>query len=187
MVLGLDCHLHVVADDAGAAPARRHRAAVGIGERDLLIGRGQHLLLDRREALHLAFELRELLLELLRLGRERLRRLLQVGRVELAEIARDALLQLRPPPLHLRAREVPVAVVDRLELAAVDGDACRREQPHLRGTARRTARTPCGSPAHCPCGNRRSSCGRARAGRAATSPRDCGPPRARAAGSTARG
>ena len=66
-----------------------------------------------------------------RLGRERLRRLLPIGRVELAQIARDALLELRPAPLHLGLREVPVAIVDRLELAAVDRDARRREQTHL--------------------------------------------------------
>jgi hypothetical protein len=48
---GLDGNLHVVADHARAAAARRHRTRVGIGERDLLIGCGQHLLLDRRELL----------------------------------------------------------------------------------------------------------------------------------------
>ena len=32
VVLRLDRHLHVVADDAGAAAARCHRARVGIGE-----------------------------------------------------------------------------------------------------------------------------------------------------------
>src|SRR3982074_1862422 len=55
--------LHVVPDDAGTAPTRRHRAGVRIGERDLLVGRGEHLFLDRREALHLPFEFREFFLE----------------------------------------------------------------------------------------------------------------------------
>ena len=32
MMLGLNCHLDVAADDARTAPARRHRATVGIGE-----------------------------------------------------------------------------------------------------------------------------------------------------------
>ncbi len=68
---------------------------------------------------------------MLRLGGKRLRRLLPVGRVELGEIAGNALLQLRAPPLHLALREVLVAVVDRLELAAVDGHARRGEQAHL--------------------------------------------------------
>jgi len=34
-------------------------------------------------------------------------------------------------PLHLSAREVAIAVVHRLELTAVDGDARLHQQPHL--------------------------------------------------------
>jgi len=49
----------------------------------------------------------------------------------LAQIARNALLELCPAPLYLRAREVPVAVVHRLELAAIDGNARCRKQTHL--------------------------------------------------------
>ena len=45
MMLGIDGDLHVVADNAGATAARCHRTAVGIGQGDLLIGRGKHLLL----------------------------------------------------------------------------------------------------------------------------------------------
>jgi hypothetical protein len=96
MVLGIDRNLHVVPDDAGTAPTRRHRAGVRIGERDLLVGRGEHLFLDRREALHLNFEFREFFLEPRRLERERLRRLLPIRRVELAEIPRT-------PPSHRAA------------------------------------------------------------------------------------
>src|SRR5689334_15406669 len=48
VVVGIDRDLHVVANHARATVARRHRAAVGIGERDLLIGRGQHQLFHRR-------------------------------------------------------------------------------------------------------------------------------------------
>ena len=58
-----------------------------------------------------------------RLRGKRFRWLLQVGGVELAQIPRHALLDLSKPALHLRAREILVAVVDRFELAAVDGDA----------------------------------------------------------------
>ena len=32
VVLGIDGNLHIVADDAGTTPARRHRTAVGIGQ-----------------------------------------------------------------------------------------------------------------------------------------------------------
>jgi hypothetical protein len=72
MVLGLDRDLHVVADDAGASAARRHRARVGIGERDLLIGALEHPRLDVGEAAHLVPELRDLLPQPGGLGRERL-------------------------------------------------------------------------------------------------------------------
>src|SRR4029077_16854407 len=66
-----------------------------------------------------------------RLRRERVRWLLQVGSVELAQIPRHAFLDLSKPALHLRAREILVAVVDRLELAAVDGDARLRQKAYL--------------------------------------------------------
>ena len=38
VVLGIDRDLHIVADDTGAAPARGHRATVGIGQGYLAIG-----------------------------------------------------------------------------------------------------------------------------------------------------
>src|SRR5258705_12351725 len=68
---------------------------------------------------------------MLRLGAKRLCRRLPVGSVELTEIPCDALLELGAAPLDLAAREVFVAVVDCLELAAVDGHACSGEQAHL--------------------------------------------------------
>jgi hypothetical protein len=46
-----------------------------------------------------------------RLRRVRQRRLLPIGAVHLMRIARDAFLDLLHAPLHLGAREVPVAVV----------------------------------------------------------------------------
>ena len=80
--------------------------------------------------MHLACELGELLLEMHGLRCERFRWVLQIGRIELREIARDALLQLRPPPLDFALREVLVTRVDRLELRSVDGDARFRQQSH---------------------------------------------------------
>src|SRR5215470_13639175 len=65
------------------------------------------------------------------LGIKRLRWLLPVRGVELAQVARYALLNLRQPTFHLRAREILVTVVDRFELAAIDGDARRRQQAKL--------------------------------------------------------
>jgi hypothetical protein len=53
---------------------------------------------------------------------------LPVGSVELPQIPRDTLLKLLHAPVHLGAREVLVAIVDRFELAAVNGDAGLREQ-----------------------------------------------------------
>ena len=58
-------------------------------------------------------------------------RLLPVGRIKLAQIAPDALLQLGTPSFHLRPCEVLVPVVHGLELAAIDGNARRREKTHL--------------------------------------------------------
>jgi hypothetical protein len=100
MVLGVDGHLHIVADDAGATPARRHRATIRIGERDLLIGRGEHLLLVSRELRHLLLELYKLLFEPGCLRSQGLRGLLPVGGIELGQIPRDALFKLRAPPFH---------------------------------------------------------------------------------------
>jgi hypothetical protein len=131
MMLGIDGDLHVVADDAGAAAARCHRTTVGIGQGDLLIGRGKHLLLVDNKLGHLLFQLRQLLGEPRHLRGQCFRRFLPVGRIELAQIARRALLQLGPPPLHLCPGEVLVPVVHGFELAAIDGDARRREKAHL--------------------------------------------------------
>src|SRR5262249_46266236 len=50
--------------------------------------------------------------------------------VELLQIARNALLDLRHPSIHLGAGEILVAVVHRLELAAVDRDTGFRQQIH---------------------------------------------------------
>src|SRR5258708_14638590 len=106
-------------DHAGGAPAGRHRAGMRIGEGDLLIGRGEHLLLNSLEALYLFFELGQLLLEPRGPGRKLLRRRLTggglaIGGVELAQIARNAPLDLRQAPFHLSLREVVVARVHRL-------------------------------------------------------------------------
>jgi len=38
MMLRIDCDLHIVADHARAVAAGRHRAVIGISQRELLIG-----------------------------------------------------------------------------------------------------------------------------------------------------
>ena len=45
------------------------------------------------------------------------------------QIVGYAVLNLLHPPCHLGLGEVPVPIVDRLELAAVDGNACHRQKP----------------------------------------------------------
>src|SRR5258708_11302467 len=81
-------------------------------------------------ALLLLLQLRYLLSQAARLGFERLGRLLPVGGVDLLQIARDALLDLRHAPVHLGAREVLVTVVNRLEFAAIarNGGFCEQAQ-----------------------------------------------------------
>src|ERR1700730_16697470 len=56
---------------------------------------------------------------------------LAVGGVELAHVARHALFNLLLAALDLALREVVVATVHGLELAAVDGNAGLRQQAHL--------------------------------------------------------
>src|ERR1700719_1327613 len=65
-----------------------------------------------------------------RLRRQRFRWLLPVSRIELRKIPRHALLQLGAASLHLPTREVLVAGIDGLKLAAVDRNARIREQTH---------------------------------------------------------
>ena len=80
---------------------------------------------------HLAFQLDQLLLQMLGFCRQLLGWLLPVGSVELRQIARHAPLQLEAASLHFVTREVLVTGVDGFELAAVDRDARRHQQAHL--------------------------------------------------------
>jgi hypothetical protein len=87
----------------------------------------------------LLLQLRQLLGEPRYLRRQRLRRLLSIGRVKLAQIARNALLQPGTPTLHLRPREVLVPIVHGLELAAIDGQRSRSQGVLSRGRVRQSA------------------------------------------------
>src|SRR6266478_3852120 len=131
MVHGVDRDLYIVADDARATPTRCHRAAVGISERDLAVGRGQHLLLVGCELAHFLFQLVELLLEPRRLEHEHVGWFLSIRRIELGEIPRHTLLELRAPAIDLPSCKIAISIVDRFELAAVDRDARLRQQTHL--------------------------------------------------------
>jgi hypothetical protein len=52
------------------------------------------------------------------------------GSIELAQIPRHALLDLSKTVLHLRSGEILVAIVDSLDLAAVDRRTRRRQQTY---------------------------------------------------------
>src|SRR4029453_499281 len=94
VMLGIDRNLDVVAHDTGASAAGRHRAGIGIGQRYLLVRCREHSRLEGMQALHLPFQLRDLLRQAARLGFERLGWFLPIGAVELLQITRDALLNL---------------------------------------------------------------------------------------------
>src|SRR5215475_10945923 len=66
-----------------------------------------------------------------RLRGKRFRWLLQIGGVELAQISRHTLIDLRKSALHLCPREILIAIIDRLELAAVDRNPRLREQAQI--------------------------------------------------------
>ena len=119
MVLGVDGDLHIVADGGGAFAAGRHRTGVGIGQRDLLVGRVLDRLLHHLQGLHLLAQAGNLLLQPDRLGLGDIA-LFAVGPVQRPQVTRDAGLDLLHPPGDLGHRVVLVAIVHRFELAAVD-------------------------------------------------------------------
>jgi hypothetical protein len=63
VVLGVRRHLHVVAHHARAAPAGGHRARIGVGLRELLVGLLAQLGLDIPQVLHLLAQLDQLVLQ----------------------------------------------------------------------------------------------------------------------------
>jgi hypothetical protein len=122
MVLGVHGTLHIVTDHPAASATCGHRAGVGIGQRYLLVFGLHHLSVQSVQALNLVTQRRNLLVEPGNLGlRDRFP--LAIGAIELREVAGDALVNLRQPPLHLGLGEVPIPGVDGLELAAVDRNA----------------------------------------------------------------
>jgi hypothetical protein len=63
MVLGIDCGLHIVANDSGVLAARCHRPRIRVGQRDLLVIALHHLGIDRIEPRHLFLQFHDLVLE----------------------------------------------------------------------------------------------------------------------------
>ena len=130
MVLGIDGDLDVVADNACALAAGRHRPDVGIGQENLLVGRSFHLPFHLLERLHLPPQTCDLLLEAHRLGLGDII-VLPIRTVESRKVARDARLHLLDALGDLGHCEVLVAVIDGLELAPVDRHDSAGEQVKL--------------------------------------------------------
>jgi len=130
MMLGVDGNLDIVADGGGTFAAGRHRPGVGIGQRDLLVGRVLDRLLHYLQGLHLLAQAGNLLLQpdRLRLGDIAL---FAVGPVQCPQVTRDAGLDLFHPSGDLGHRIVLVTIVHRFELAAVDGNHSSGEQAQL--------------------------------------------------------
>src|SRR6266550_3795452 len=122
MMLGIDGTLYIVADHPAASATCGHRASIRIGQRYLLVLGLHHQSVQTVQALYFLTQRRNLLFEPGDLGL-RHRFPLAISAVELREVAGDALVNLRQPPLHLGLGEVTVPRVDGLELAAVDRNA----------------------------------------------------------------
>ena len=97
VVLGLHRHLHIVADGTGAFAAGGVGAGVWISQRDLLVGRGLHLLLHLLQRLHRPAQALDLLLEVGRLGLS-LRARLPIGAIQSRQVAGDAGFELLHKP-----------------------------------------------------------------------------------------
>jgi hypothetical protein len=93
MMLG-DGTLHIVTDHPAASATRGHRASIGIRQRDLLVLSLDHLSVQSVQALYLLAQRCNLLVEPGDLGL-RYRFPLAIGAVELREIPRYALVNLR--------------------------------------------------------------------------------------------
>ena len=158
MMLCIDRDLDIVADHPGPPAAGRHGACIRIGQRDLLVRLCQHLSFQPVKAPHLLLKPGDLLLEPFRFGGQYLGRFLTVGGIELREIPCNALLDLLPSALQLGLGEVAIAVVYRLKLTAVDGDAPAGQKAHLAAPEGRSGCKPLGSQRHCHDGSPRSSC-----------------------------
>src|SRR5258706_2395578 len=127
MMLGIHGTLHIVSDYPAASAAGGHRARIGIRKRYLLVLGLHHLSVQDVQTLYLLAQRCNLLIESRDLGL-RYRFPLAIGGIKLREVASNALVNLRQPPLHLGLREVPVPRVDGFELAAIDRNARLAEQ-----------------------------------------------------------
>lgn len=119
VMLGIDGGLDVVADRAAPTPARRHRARVQVGQRDLLAWRGVHDRFKGFERRHLLAKRGDLLPQADRLGLRQFA-LLAISCLQGCHVALDAGFDLVHPLLQLGLGEVLVPGIHSLELAAID-------------------------------------------------------------------
>src|SRR6266850_1919357 len=127
MMLGVDGTLNIVPNHPATSATCGHRASIGVSQGYLLVLGLHHQGVQTVQALYLLTQRCNLLVEPGDLGL-RYRFPLAIGAVQLREIPRYALVNLRQPPLHLGFGEVPVPRVDGLKLAAVDRNTRFAEQ-----------------------------------------------------------
>jgi hypothetical protein len=125
---GVDGSLDVVADLATVPGLYRHRAGVRISERELPVRSIVQLAFDLAQPLDLLPDPPEALSDTRHLYLPCFSLLLSVDAHHLVQIARDACLQMLDVAGDLAFGVVPVPVVDRLELAAVNGHAIPLER-----------------------------------------------------------
>ena len=89
MVLGIDGDLRIVADNASALTAGRHRTGIEIGQGDLFVGRGLNLVANLPEGLHLPLQALDLLLKADCLCLDHIA-VPPVGAIQGRQVARDA-------------------------------------------------------------------------------------------------
>src|SRR4051794_26624710 len=104
---------------AAASSTSAAAPCVGVGQRDLLVGRVLNPLLHHLQSLHLSAQAGNLLLQPARLGLGDFA-LFAVGLVQRPQVTRDAGVDLLHPPGDLGDSVILVAIVHRFELAAVD-------------------------------------------------------------------
>lgn len=121
----VDGGLDIVAHDTGQAIADHHQPRIGVGERDLLLGRGVGGRFQGLELLHLRFHLDQLLVQTLAAGfHPPCLPFLAIRGIERGQIARNRLVEVSQARLNLAPREILVAGIHAIELAAVNG--CKR-------------------------------------------------------------
>ena len=96
----------------------------------LLVGYRQHLFLHGVELGHLRFQFCQLLLQVRLLQLDRFRRLPPVDRVEPTPDSARRTVSIACASFDLSLREILVTIVDRLEVASIDGHG---RLPRVRG------------------------------------------------------